>query len=283
MLIDLVQVLGGFLFSVLIGWAAYQRQALTISGVMGAVLTGTLIFGLGGWTWGVLLIAFFVSSSLLSRYREQEKSTLAEKFAKGHQRDLGQALANGGWGAALAVAFALTPHALIWAAFVGAMASVTADTWATELGIFGRGQPRLITTRQPVPVGTSGGVSVLGTTATAAGGLFIGLLTFLMQAMASVIKGQPLAWIDLWIVVVAVAGGVAGSLFDSFLGATVQGIYYCNRCAKETEKMVHGCGQMTHLVRGYRWLSNDLVNLLSSVVGSLAAVLIAWIGWRGWL
>ena len=242
---------------------------------------GTLIFGFGGWTWGLLLIAFFLSSSALSHYREVEKQGLAEKFAKGHQRDIGQALANGGWGAVLAMTYAFTPHSALWAAFVGAMASVTADTWATELGVLSRSQPRLITTRQPVPVGTSGGVSVLGTAASVAGGFFIGLVTFLLRELSFVVKGRALSWIDVWIIVVGLVGGLVGSLFDSLLGATVQGIYYCDRCAKETEKTRHGCGQVTRLVRGHRWLNNDLVNLFSSVVGSVVAAVVAWFGWPG--
>lgn len=282
MVVDPIQVFGGFFISVLVGLAAYQRQALTRSGVAGAVLTGTLIFGFGGWAWGLLLIAFFVSSSMLSHYHKMEKESLVEKFAKGHQRDMAQALANGGWGAVLAIAYIFTPRSILWAAFVGAIASVTADTWATELGVLSRSQPRLITTRQPVPVGTSGGVSALGTAATVAGGFFIGLVTLLLHELASVVKGEPLVWVDLWIVVVGVAGGLVGSFFDSLLGATVQGIYYCDRCAKETEKTRHDCGQVTRLVRGHRWLSNDLVNLLSSVVGSAAAVAVAWFGWQ-WL
>jgi len=282
MTMGLVQILGGFLFSVLIGWVSYQKQALTFSGMIGAAITGTLIFGFGGWTWGLLLIAFFVSSSVLSHYHRGEKAGLAEKFAKGHQRDIGQALANGGWGAVLAVAFGFTPNSLFWVAFVGAMASVAADTWATELGVLSRSQPRLITTGKPVPVGTSGGVSALGTIATMAGGFFIGLVAFLLHELVSVATSGPLRWVDFLIVGVGVVGGLAGSLFDSLLGATVQGIYYCDRCAKETEKTRHGCGQVTHLVRGYRWLSNDLVNLLSSVVGSIVVAAVAWFGWR-WL
>jgi uncharacterized protein (TIGR00297 family) len=274
---DLIQVLGGFLLSGLVGWAAYQKRALTRSGVAGAVTTGTLVFGFGEWTWGLLLIAFFVSSSALSRHREVEKQNLAEKFAKGHQRDIGQVLANGGWGAVLSVAYAFTPHPLaIWAAFVGTMAAVTADTWATELGVLSRGQPRLITTRQPVPAGTSGAISVLGTAATVAGSFFIGLLASLLYKLASLVASEPLNWPGVWILAVGVVGGLAGSLFDSLLGATAQGIYYCDRCAKETEKTRHGCGQATRLVRGYRWLNNDLVNLLSSVVGSIAAVVVTW-------
>lgn len=283
MTMDPIQILGGLLLSGLVGWAAYQRRSLTRNGVVGAVITGTLVFGFGGWAWGLLLIAFFVSSSTLSHYREMEKMDLAEKFAKGYQRDIGQALANGGWGAVLAVAHAFTPHSLLlWAAFVGAIASVTADTWATELGVLSRGQPRLITTGEPVPVGTSGGVSVLGTAATVTGGFFIGLVTFLLQELASVARGKPLTWIDLWIIVVGIVGGLAGSLFDSLMGATVQGIYYCDCCAKETEKTRHGCGHVTRLVQGYHWLSNDMVNLFSSVVGSVVAAVAAWFGWQ-WL
>jgi len=279
MTLDPIQVSGGFLLSVLVGLAAYQRQTLARSGVVGAVITGTLIFGFGGWTWGLLLIAFFFSSSALSRYRELEKGELAEKFAKGSQRDIGQALANGGWGAVIAVAHAFTPHPLLWAAFIGAIASVTADTWATELGVLSRNQPRLIITGQPVPVGTSGGVSVLGTAATVAGGGFIGLVMWLLHALAAIVAGGSLGWRDLWLVVVGGVGGLAGSLFDSLLGATLQGIYYCDRCAKETEKTLHGCGQVTRLMRGYRWLNNDWVNLVSSVVGSVTAAAVAWFGW----
>ena len=282
MMADLGQILVGFFLSALIAWMAYRKQSLTLSGVMGALLTGTLIFGFGGWIWGLLLIAFFVSSSFLSRCFEVEKQRLAEKFAKGHRRDIGQALANGGWGAVLAVAYAFTQHPLLWAAFVGAVASVTADTWATEIGVLSRSQPRLITTGEPVPVGTSGGVSALGTAATAAGGLFIGLVTYLLHELFSIVSGKSLAWIDLLIIAVGLAGGLTGSFFDSFLGATLQGIYYCERCAKETEKTRHRCGQATHLVRGYRWLSNDLVNLLSSVIGSIAAAAVAWFGRQYW-
>ena len=100
---DLFKLVGGFVLSLLIGGIGYKRGALNSSGVAGAVIVGTLIFGLGGWEWGALLIAFFISSSALSFYRSRDKEGLAEKFAKGHQRDLGQALANGGMAALLAV------------------------------------------------------------------------------------------------------------------------------------------------------------------------------------
>ena len=100
------QLLLGLVLSAVMGGLGYWRRSLTVSGVVGAVLVGTLIFGFGGWIWGLLLITFFVSSSWLSHYRRADKEAVADKFAKGSRRDLGQALANGGLGAVLAVAYA---------------------------------------------------------------------------------------------------------------------------------------------------------------------------------
>src|SRR3954462_13893815 len=107
MVLNLPRILAGLIFSAVIGGAAYRRGALTLSGWLGAVITGTLTFGFGGWTWGLTLIAFFISSSALSHFRQARKQALAgEKFEKGGRRDLAQTLANGGIGAALALIYA---------------------------------------------------------------------------------------------------------------------------------------------------------------------------------
>ncbi len=77
-----------------------------------------------------------------------------------------------------------------------------------------------------------------------------------------------------WLLPVAGAGGLAGSLFDSLLGATVQAIYYSSSRQKETEKKIDPDGTPNTLVRGWRWLDNDLVNFLSSLVGAAVAALV---------
>src|SRR5450759_3105628 len=91
----LIQILLGFLFAVLISWAAYRSHNLSRSGAWGALVEGTIIFGLGGWKWAVLLMAFFISSSALTRLFRKKKASLNEKFDKGGTRDIGQVLANG--------------------------------------------------------------------------------------------------------------------------------------------------------------------------------------------
>jgi uncharacterized protein (TIGR00297 family) len=275
--LNLWQLAFGVAFSTLIAWAGHRGRSLSPSGVVGAIIVGTLTFGLGGWTWGLMLIAFFVSSSLLSHYRKDAKQGLAEKFAKTSQRDLGQALANGGWGAILAIAYFCQPDPVLFAVFVGAMAAVNADTWATELGVLSPTPPRLITTGQRVPVGTSGGMTALGTIAALGGGLFIGLAALVLGWVEAIWGSGPLDGGYLWLMPIGILGGLVGSTFDSLLGATVQGIYYCPHCQKETESKWHRCGQPTQHLRGWRWLNNDVVNFGSSVVGSLVAGLLGWV------
>ena len=263
------QVLLGLVLSVLLGYAGYRRRSLSGSGVVGAILVGTVIFGLGGLGWGALLVVFFVSSSALSHFKEGYKTAVAEKFSKGSRRDLAQALANGGAGLLAALGNALWPHPLWWVAYVGAMATVNADTWATELGVLSRAVPRLITTGQKVETGASGGLTAIGTLAALAGAGLIGLVA----AGFDLAGGRPLPGV-IWLFAAAALAGLFGSLVDSLLGATLQAIYTCDGCGKETERHpLHTCGAPTRHRRGWRWLNNDWVNFLSSVGGAGAAVL----------
>jgi len=277
-----LQLALGIVLSGLIAFAAYKRGSLSRSGVLGAMIVGTAIFGFGGWAWGLVLITFFVLSSLLSKYKEALKEQVAaEKFDKGSQRDLGQALANAGAGALIAVLFYFIPDTRLLAAFVGAMATVNADTWATEIGVLSKQSPRLITTWQRVEPGTSGGVSVQGTLATLAGGLVIGLAAFGLIALEGGLGGAGFARyggsigsLALPLLGIAALGGLAGSLFDSLLGATLQAIYWSEPRQKETEKRIDPDGTPNRLLRGFRWLNNDLVNFTSSAFGGLVAALV---------
>ena len=257
----------GLLLSTAIGVLGYRRRSLAASGVVGAILVGTLIFALGGWDWGTLLVVFFISSSAWSHYKASRKETLAEKFSKGSRRDLAQTLANGGAGALVAAANALWPHPIWLPIFVGIVATVNADTWATELGVLSRGLPRLITTGRTVPVGTSGGLTLTGTLAALGGAALIGLIAALFQLAFG--AGILVA---LALVVTGAAAGLLGALADSLLGATVQAIYFCDADGIETERHpLHRCGQPTRHLRGWRWLDNDWVNFLSSIAGGAIA------------
>lgn len=262
---DLRQLLLAFALSVIVVALAYWRGSLSKSGALGGLIVGTLTFGFGGWQWGVLMGVFFVSSSLLSHFKEAEKKAAAEKFDKGHRRDMGQVVANGGLGALLATLSAFVPETVVAAdmwffLFLGVMASVTADTWATELGTLSKQPPRLITNGRVVEVGTSGGVSFLGTAVSLLGGLVIGFVAGLITEYNLAVTASAGA-----------LGGLAGSLFDSLLGATVQQIYYSDVRQKVTEKKIDPDGTPNKPLRGWSWMNNDMVNLISSLVGGFIA------------
>ena len=115
----MLQLILGFVFAAVIAYAALRARSLSRSGAWGALLVGTVIFGLGGWQWAVLLLAFFVSSSALTRTFARRKAALNEKFDKGGVHDLGQVLANGGIASVFAGLHFFFPHAAwTWATFV---------------------------------------------------------------------------------------------------------------------------------------------------------------------
>jgi uncharacterized protein (TIGR00297 family) len=257
----------GFALASLVAGAGYLARALTAGGAMGAVVVGTAVFGLGGAAWGVLLVLFFASSSLLTRWGAGAKAGAAAEFEKGGRRDLGQVLANGGIPTALALLAALRPGFDVFPLLVGALAVATADTWATELGLLSRAAPRLITTGRRVAPGTSGAVSPLGLAATVAGGAVIGGAAGVLVAAGELGASGALAPARfLWLGTVA---ALAGSLVDSLLGATVQGIHHCAACAVETERRVHRCGAVTRPIRGWAFVNNDRVNLTAIVLGAV--------------
>jgi uncharacterized protein (TIGR00297 family) len=262
----------GFILAVIIALAAWRVGSLNRQGALAAALLGTIIFGLGGWSWAVLLLGFFISSSGLSRLFRKKKMAFDEKFSKGSQRDAGQVMANGGIAGLFVLLHVLWPDALWpWLGFAGALASANADTWATELGVLSRSTPRLITNGRKVERGTSGGISWAGTAAAAGGALFIAALGVgSWQGNMFIPAPNPLVWLA-----GITLAGIAGSLADSLLGATLQAIYWCPNCMKETERHpLHTCGTPTTRLRGWPWLDNDWVNGVCTLVGGIVAVIL---------
>lgn len=79
------------------------------------------------------------------------------------------------------------------------------------------------------------------------------------------------------LIVSVVFGGLSGSLFDSFLGATVQTMYFSTTRDKETEKPFERDGTPNKPIRGQRWLNNDWVNFLSSLFGAAVAAAMSYV------
>ncbi|TLM98698.1 DUF92 domain-containing protein [bacterium] len=262
--LDLLQVAFGALLALIAAGSGYLVRALSRSGAFAAFCLGTIIFGLGGLPWAVLLLAFFIPSSFLSLIFKKRKETIETDYDKGSRRDAWQVLANGGLAGIFAIIHWIFPTAVLpWLGAAAALAAASADTWATELGILSRKDPILITSGKSVAKGTSGGVSPIGGVASLLGASFIATVFLFLFPLGSV---SSLVSKAAWMAVAVLISGFLGSLVDSTLGATLQAIYWCPACMKETEKHpLHHCGSQTQWLRGIRWLNNDWVNFMCTL------------------
>jgi len=260
------QIALAFGLAILVAGFAYQLKYLSRSGFFAAAFLGAIIFGLGGLNWAILLILFFVSSSLLSKGFASRKQKIAKQFSKGGRRDWAQVFANGGVGAILLLVSIgwQIDKSILWLGYAASLAAVTADTWSTEWGVLSTREPRLITSGRQVPPGTSGAISMRGSLAGLAGALFIAISAWFLNT-----SEQGFLFVGLVLV-----SGFLGGLVDSIFGATKQAIYYCPQHEKETEQNpLHYCGTTTTYLRGWRWMNNDWVNFLSALAATLIAVL----------
>jgi len=252
----------GAVFAGLVAVVAWRAGALTRSGAVAALVVGTFTYAAGTFGFTLILLAFFVSSIVLSRVERARKRALLD-IGKGGARDAMQVIANGGVATACAVTFAVT-HNAVWAlAFAGAYAAATADTWATEIGTLAGQPPRSIVTLKPIVTGLSGGITLAGTAAEVAGALWIGIIA------------PSIIGIGVREIVVVSLAGIVGATADSLLGATVQELRRCDACNRTCETDPHACGNPTRLVRGVRGMSNDVVNLLATGIGTAAALALA--------
>jgi len=254
-----------------VAFLAFRARSLSGDGALAAFVVG----GLGlivSWAWGIFLIIWFVLASALSRIGRDRKAVRTQDIvAKADRRDAVQVFANGGVFAACAF-WALTsdPHSatvtVLGVAAASALTAAGADTWSTEIGTLWGGSPWSLRTLRRVPVGTSGAITLSGTL----GGV-VGALT--LAVLAAVI-----GMISTSTILAVAAGGIAGAMADTILGAWGQERRWCSRCALETERVVHTCGTTTDYLGGVRRLDNDLVNALCTLVGALVGCALAEIG-----
>lgn len=255
-----------FSFIGIVGGAAagWKLKFLTASGAGMAFLVGSLIVLGSGIQGLMLLFLFFITSSLFSAFRKEEKAGVEEKLAKSSTRDWEQVAANGGVPAIFAILALWTGDDVWTMGFAAAIASANSDTWASEIGPLWKEAPRHFLTFRKVERGTSGGVSILGTGASAGGALLIAGASLLLLPGTSLGGAGVIA-----------AAGFLGSVFDTVIGGTIQSRSVCPECGLETESHAH-CGMATVHTGGIPWMTNELVNFLSCLLAGILPVLFFW-------
>lgn len=151
------------------------------------------------------MLAFFILGAMATRYQMDYKKTLHVDEEKGGVRGYINVFANGLVSVCAAIGYGVTQHPIFIAAYLGSVATAAADTVAGEIGVCS-GKPVLITTFEPVPEGTNGGVSFVGELAGLFGAVFV--------SASAVLLGVA----DFSIFIAAVVGGFIGTNLDSLIG-----------------------------------------------------------------
>lgn len=232
-----------------VGWFS-PKKLLTPAGYLHAWALGVIIWGTLGWQGYLVVLFYFFVGSAVTRIgmAQKEAEGIAEKRSgvRGPENVWGSALTGTLCALGTLIPFGSTPpiFRLLVLGYVASLSTKLSDTCASEVGKAYGKRTFLITTLQPVARGTEGAVSLEGTLAGVAGS----------GAIALVAWGVGLInWSG--VVFCAIAAFIATNL-ESLIGATLQ--------AKVS------------------WLTNEVVNIINTLIGAIAAVLLA-LAWQSWI
>lgn len=214
-----------------LGFITYRRKSLDLFGSAVMIVMGIVIIFSAGANWLLLIVLFLVMSLLATKFSKKYKMSLGEFEGRRTSKNV---ISNGVVACFMA---AFGGYYLPFVGgFIGAIATATADTLASEIGVLDP-HPRLITTLQKVDPGTNGAISVLGTVSGIAGATIIGIAAYLLNIMSD----------PIFVIVVSVISGTIGCFIDSILGA---------------------------LFENQGWLTNEHVNLLATIFGAIVGILL---------
>lgn len=198
---------------------------------------------------GTFFTIFFVSV-LRKKLRPDLKKEKSRKFL--------QILINGGFGTLFVVLFGVFGRTEYMTVSVVAIGGCFIDSLSSDVGVMSRKIPYDPFRRRAVEPGLSGGMSMLGTAAALAASLIIGAVTALVLHLSAADGGTVAFLLFLQ------------TLIDTLLGSRVQVKYRCTVCGQITEKTEH-CGEKTEYFSGLRYVNNNAVNMLSSLIITLIA------------
>lgn len=176
--------------------AMLDKLGLMLAAAMGAI-TLFADFQAGQFLFFPIFLLFLVSSVVVTKYGYSAKR---EMNLYEHERSWENVLANG----LIPVIAAIAAPQIGWGAYIGSVAAITADKFASELGVLGS-EPISLLTFKKAKKGESGCISPFGTLMSFDGALLIGIATYILAGSAN-------AWIIIQIGLVGLAGSIADSI-----------------------------------------------------------------------
>jgi uncharacterized protein (TIGR00297 family) len=228
-----------------VAWFA-PKQLLTTAGLLHAWALGVLVWGSLGWQGYLVVMFYFLVGSAVTRIgmAEKEAAGIAEKRsgARGPENVWGSALV----GALCAVGVLLLPFfgtepvqkegltAFLTLGYVASLSTKLSDTCASEVGKAYGKRTFLITTLRSVPRGTEGAVSLEGT------------LAGVLASIAIALVGWAVGLINPAGIGICIIAAFVATNLESVIGATLQ--------------------------TRWRWLTNEWVNILNTLIGAIVAM-----------
>jgi uncharacterized membrane protein len=243
------------------------KKLLTPAGQLHGWLLGVIIWGSLGWQGYAVVMFYFLVGSGVTRIGKAQKEAegIAEKRsgARGPEnvwgsaltaaicavavlalcifRDTGLGDTGGILGDTGKMPVSQDVISLLLLGYAASFCTKLSDTCASEIGKAYGKHTFLITTLQPVPRGTEGAVSLEGTIAGIVGSILIALVSWAVGV------------IDLTGIVFCVIAAFIATNIESVIGATVQS--------------------------KFEWLTNEVVNFFNTLIGAIAAIVLA-SAWR---
>lgn len=280
----MIRILLAIIISIGLAYHGHRKKSLDISGCIAAIIVGFIAFATS-YRFGFILILFYYTSSKLTKVKEDVKKRLESNYLQGGQRNYIQVFANSLLATIIAIIYMYyigeDKHmsfnnnnfsSYLSTLYVSHYSCAAADTWASELGILSKESPRLLLFFRKVPHGTNGGMSMLGTLASGAGGAFVGFIYWICSYFIDTKVESP----QYPMIIVGLLCGVLGSLFDSILGATLQASYY----SKDKKQIIKTKEEINKdpsviVVCGIDVLSNEAVNAISIFLTMLVSIIIS--------
>jgi uncharacterized protein (TIGR00297 family) len=218
----------------------YKWHVLTRYGSLSAYLLGVYFLGILGTAWIIPVLFFFISSVLFSKLH----SSLLGKSKLSYTRNAWQVMANIIWAFMVSLIFLFSGNEIFILLFIVLMSSVTADTWASELGPVMNKKSLCVADMKMYPAGITGGISAGGTLAALVASVLISTGSFYL------FFGE----FNVMIIALLALSGFFACFTDTFLGAFA-------------EKKFMGWDFFRRPGSGLS--PNDLVNILGSATGPL--------------
>jgi uncharacterized protein (TIGR00297 family) len=237
----------------------------------------------GGYALFALLLFFFIGAGFATKYKYKAKAKKGLAQESKGKRSWRNVFGSG----IIPMIFSITIFIskefltqypdlpfLLFGGFVGAVGTTTADTLASEIGVFSKRKPRLITNlRRKVPAGTIGAVSLLGEAVAIAAGLIIGFVAFVFALLDPSSIPMSQTW-HIWAIIpLSILTAFMGCNLDSLIGVIAQDKFECEICGAITDKKIH-CDHEGKYLGGIGSISNAQVNLGSSTLGSVLGIVI---------